>query len=92
MALVQATPEQYVLRGTFQIDSDLGKSWPHPVVADGKIFLSARDGKVTVVQAGRTFKIVSQNDVGEALAASPAISNGTIYLRTFDALWAIRAK
>ena len=63
-----------------------------PVVADGKIYLSARDGKVTVVEAGRTFKILSQNDLGEALAASPAISNGTIYLRTFDALWAIRAK
>ena len=47
---------------------------------------------VTVVEAGRTFKILSQNDLGEALAASPAISNGTIYLRTFDALWAIRAK
>ena len=48
--------------------------------------------EVTVVEAGRTFKILSQNDLGESLAASPAISNGTIYLRTFDALWAIRAK
>ena len=63
-----------------------------PVVADGKIYLSARDGKVTVVQAGRTFTILSQTDLGAALAASPAISNGTIYLRTFDALWAIRAE
>ena len=48
--------------------------------------------EVTVVEAGRTFKIMSQNDLGESLAASPAISNGTIYLRTFDVLWAIRSK
>lgn len=60
-----------------------------PVYADGKIFLSGRDGKVTVVQPGPDFKILAQNDLEESLAASPAISNGRIYLRTFDALWAI---
>ena len=61
-----------------------------PVLADGHIYLTARDGKVTVVKAGRNFEIVAQNDLGEAISASPVISNGTIYLRTFDALWAIR--
>lgn len=60
-----------------------------PVYADGKIFLSGRDGKVTVVQPGAEFKILAQNDLEESLAASPAISGGRIYLRTFDALWAI---
>ncbi len=63
-----------------------------PVYADGKIFLSGRDGKVTVVQPGKTFKILAQNDLEESLAASPAISGGRIYLRTFDALWAIGEK
>ena len=61
-----------------------------PVLADGHIYLTARDGKVTVVKAGREFEIVAQNDTGETTSASPVISNGTIYLRTFDALWAIR--
>lgn len=63
-----------------------------PVYADGKIFLSGRDGKVTVVQPGKAFKILAQNDLEESLAASPAISRGRIYLRTFDALWAIGEK
>jgi hypothetical protein len=44
---------------------------------------------VTVVKAGPKFEIVAQNDLGETQSASPAISNGTIYLRTFEALWAI---
>jgi outer membrane protein assembly factor BamB len=61
-----------------------------PVYADDKIFLAARDGRVTVVRPGRDFEILSVNDLGEQLSASPAISRGTIYLRTFDALWAIR--
>ncbi len=60
-----------------------------PVYAAGNIYLTGRDGKVTVVKAGPQFEIVAQNDVGEAIAASPVISNGRIYLRTFDALWAI---
>jgi outer membrane protein assembly factor BamB len=61
-----------------------------PVFADGKIYLNARDGKISVVKAGPKFEMLAQNDLGEEISASPAISNGTIYLRTFDALWAIR--
>lgn len=60
-----------------------------PVYADGKIFLTARKGIVTVVKAGRDFEILSQNDMGESISASPAIVGKTIYLRTFDALYAV---
>jgi outer membrane protein assembly factor BamB len=61
-----------------------------PVFADGKIYLTARKGVVTVVNPGVKFKILAQNDLGEPTSASPAISGGTIYIRTFDALYAIR--
>ena len=61
-----------------------------PVFADGKIYLTARDGKFSVVKAGPEFELIAQNDLEEEISASPAISNGTIYLRTFEALWAIR--
>ena len=43
MALIQATPEAYVLKGTFKIASSLGKSWPHPVVAGGRLYLRDED-------------------------------------------------
>ncbi len=39
MALVEATPESYKLKGSFQIPINHGKSWSHPVVADGKLYL-----------------------------------------------------
>ncbi len=61
-----------------------------PVFADGKIYLTSRDGKVSVVKAGPKFELLAQNSLDEEISASPAISNGTIYLRTFDALWAIK--
>lgn len=61
-----------------------------PVYGDGKLYLTARDGKVHVIQTGREFKILAVNDLGEDQSSSPAISNGTIYMRTFQHLWAIR--
>ena len=62
-----------------------------PVYADGKIYLTARDGVVTVAKAGRSFEVLATNDLGKgvSISSSPAISGGRIYLRTFDALFAI---
>jgi outer membrane protein assembly factor BamB len=63
-----------------------------PVYADGHVYLVARDGTVNIIAAGPEFKIVSTIKMGEEMSASPAISNGRIYLRTFDALYAVGEK
>ena len=39
MGLIEATPEAYRLKGSFRIASKNGPSWPHPVIADGKLYL-----------------------------------------------------
>lgn len=62
-----------------------------PVYADGHVYVCSRDGICTVLKAGRRFEVVAENDIGnEPITASPAISNGTLYLRSYDALYAIR--
>jgi outer membrane protein assembly factor BamB len=43
MALIEASPEKYVLLGSFEIASRLGKSWPHPAIAGGRLFLRDQD-------------------------------------------------
>lgn len=60
-----------------------------PVYADGHIYWCAKDGHCTVLKAGPTFEIVASNELEEPITASPVISNGTLYLRTYDALYAI---
>ena len=60
-----------------------------PVHADGKIFLVGTDGTVSVIRPGRKFEVLAKNELGERLSASPAISGDTIYLRTYEALYAI---
>jgi hypothetical protein len=47
---------------------------------------------VTVVKAGKKFEIIAQNNIEERLSASPAISSGTLYLRSYNALYAIGGK
>ena len=39
MALVEATPKEYRLKGEFKIKTVHGKSWQHPVIVDGKLYL-----------------------------------------------------
>ncbi len=39
MALIEATPEEYRLKGEFKLATNNGKSWPHPVIVDGLMYL-----------------------------------------------------
>jgi outer membrane protein assembly factor BamB len=60
-----------------------------PVAADGKIYLSNEDGEMLVVEAGATFKHVTTNSMGETLMATPAMSEGVMYVRGASTLFAI---
>lgn len=39
MALIEATPEEYRLKSSFTLATRHGKSWPHPVIVDGLMYL-----------------------------------------------------
>ena len=43
MALIEATPKGYQLKGSFKLASKLGESWPHPVIHDGKLYIRDQD-------------------------------------------------
>jgi outer membrane protein assembly factor BamB len=43
VALVEATPEGYREKGRFETPAGRGQSFPHPVIADGKLFLHDGD-------------------------------------------------
>ena len=61
------------------------------VYADGKVYFTARDGTVSVVKAGPAFELLAENKLNDVISASPVVSNGRIYLRGFEALYAIGA-
>jgi outer membrane protein assembly factor BamB len=61
-----------------------------PIAADGKIFLASEDGHVFVLKAGPTFEVLADNDMTEPILATPAISEGTLLLRTPTKVVAIK--
>ncbi len=60
-----------------------------PVAADGNVYFSSEDGSVFVVKAGPEFEVLAENQMGETLMATPAISEGVLYIRTRGHLVAI---
>ncbi|HEX5709348.1 MAG TPA: PQQ-binding-like beta-propeller repeat protein [Pyrinomonadaceae bacterium] len=63
-----------------------------PVAADGKLYLSNEDGEMLVVAAGKTFAHVATNSMGELLMATPALSDGVMYVRSATSLFAVGRK
>jgi outer membrane protein assembly factor BamB len=49
-----------------------------PVAADGRIYLTSEDGDIIVVAAGREFKRIASNPIGELVMATPALSDGVM--------------
>src|SRR5581483_1422606 len=63
-----------------------------PVVADGYIYLSDDKGVTYVLKGGSAFELVSKNPLDDECYASPAISQGQIFIRTLHYLWCIGKK
>jgi outer membrane protein assembly factor BamB len=59
------------------------------IASDGKLYFTSEDGDIFVVKAGPQFELLSQNSMGEVLMATPAISDGVLYVRGIKHLYAI---
>mgnify|MGYP003289947872 CR=1 FL=1 len=46
-------------------------------------------GEVLVIEDGRTFKHIATNSMGEPLMATPALSDGVMYVRSAESLFAV---
>ena len=51
--------------------------------------MASQDGDVFVVKAGRAFTLLATNPMGQALMATPAISNDVLIVRTENYIYAI---
>ncbi|MCP4200665.1 MAG: PQQ-like beta-propeller repeat protein [bacterium] len=59
------------------------------VAGDGKVYLTAETGEVYVVRAGREYRLLATNEMGEVCMATPAISDGILFFRTRNHLVAV---
>ena len=68
---------------------ELGLQYSSPVIADGLLYMPNDEGVITVIKPGRVFEAIAKNSIGEKMYASPAISNGRIFLRGVEHLFCI---
>ena len=77
VAAVEAKTGEMVWRG--RIDGTYSAS---PIVAGGRIYAFNEDGKTTVLEAGREFKVLAENFLADGFMSSPAVDGRALYLRT----------
>jgi hypothetical protein len=56
------------------------------------MYFASKEGVVRVVQAGPEFRLLAANDMGEEIIASPAISDGDIFIRGARHLFCVGGK
>ena len=60
-----------------------------PIATGGLIYLSNNEGETFVVKAGTEFALLSTNQLGERITASPAVSGELLFYRTDSHLYCL---
>ena len=78
--------------GRQRIATDGGMFSASPWAYNGKIFALNEDGTTYVIQAGRKFEVIGKNPLDEFTLATPAISDGSLFIRTATKLYRIGSR
>ncbi len=91
--IVDATTGTLVTQGRVP---DAGEFWASPWSNQGKIYCLDASGRTFVLQPGRTLDVVANNALpaGDSVRfwSTPAIADGTLFIRSSTALYAIGSK
>ena len=65
----------------------MGRYFSSPVAADGKVFAADETGQVSVIRPGADWSVIRTIAMGEAVLATPAVTDGRLFIRTEKALY-----
>lgn len=66
-----------------------GQHLPSPIAAGERLYFSNDRGDTRVVKAGRTFEVLAENKLPDAMTAAPAVADGALFIRTKKQLFKI---
>lgn len=69
-----------------------GKFYGSPIWVNGLLYCINREGKVIVIKAAPTYKLLAINSLGEKSQATPAVAGDKMYLRTYSHLLSIGSR
>lgn len=64
-----------------------GNYYASLVVGQGVLYSASESGVVTVVKTGGEWEVLSSQDFGERIMATPAVVDGQLFVRTDDAIY-----
>ncbi|MBI1840340.1 MAG: PQQ-binding-like beta-propeller repeat protein [Verrucomicrobia bacterium] len=63
-----------------------------PLAAGDRIYLFDHEGRGTILAAGKEFKVLAKNSLGDGFMASPAAADGALFLRSKSKLFRVEAR
>ncbi|HEV8541399.1 MAG TPA: PQQ-binding-like beta-propeller repeat protein [Verrucomicrobiae bacterium] len=60
-----------------------------PIAGAGRVYFFDQDGRTTVIEAGREFKVLAKNQLSDGFMSSPAVTRNSLILRTKTNLYRI---
>ena len=66
---------------------NFGNYYASPIAAGNRIYVPGENGNIVVLKAGPKVEVLSKNDLGDSLIATPAITNDRLYVRTLHKLF-----
>jgi hypothetical protein len=73
------------------VEQRFGRQHASLASADGLVYFLNDLGVCRVVRASKQFELIATNELGEQTYASPALSNGQIFIRGEEHLYCIGA-
>ena len=64
--------------------------WGSPMIIDDKVYLGDEDGDVAVIEHGKTFKLVSEQNMGSSVYATAVPANGKLFIMNRNQLYALQ--
>jgi hypothetical protein len=66
--------------------------WGSTLVADGKVFVGTRSGRLCVLRHGKQLEVLAENVLGGSCLTTPTAANGVLYVPASARLYAVRKK
>ena len=66
-----------------------GEVWASPLVADGKVYLGARNGDFWIFEASKEKKVLGKVPLGDPINATATAANKTLFIATMRQLFAV---
>ena len=67
-----------------------GKYSAAPIIVGDRVYFFSEEGKAYVLQAGREFKVLATNELGDGFMATPAVVGNSFLLRSRTALYRVQ--